>query len=199
MRLILAGILLLAGFFAISLPVKAQNNTETNLIDTPQKMQAVYIKAKAIVIGRLNMPLTKPVLVQMVDAQTLDRLSKDSEYAGNTIGAFVACPSKSISGSIYVLENQGKDEVLSTLLHEYTHAWQAENSPTQSPEIAEGFARWVEYKGLQYAELYILAERLLNVRDPWYGLGLHKWLELEDKIGISGCLQYARTRENFDF
>lgn len=199
MRLKLAGLICLAVWLGLMPLAQAQNCTGAEIVDTPKKLQLVLIKAKTILAGHINLKLSRPVLVQLADTETLDQLSEDSEYAGNTIGAFVPCGSKGICGTVYLLKEQACDEVLATLLHELTHAWQMENCPVQSPELAEGFARWVEYKGLQYAELYLLADRLLQVRDPWYGLGLHKWLELEDKIGISGCLQYARNRKDFDF
>jgi hypothetical protein len=126
----------------------------------------------------------------------LDKICPNSPYNGNTVGL---CTKSKAASIIYIMAGRAEDEVFSTLLHEYTHAWQEENCPKQSPVLREGFARWVEYKGLKAIGFDLLAESYVGDRDPWYGLGLCKMFELEDKIGEKACLEYAKTHKDFDF
>jgi hypothetical protein len=175
----------------------SQDTSSNDIINTTQQLQEIFVKAKNIVANQLGILVKTHVCVQLVSAEKLDELTgKDNPYTGNTVGA---CSQGVNITTISIMEGRATDEVTATLAHEYAHAWQHENCPRQAPVLLEGFARWVEYKVLKFEGFDLLAENYLNTRDPWYGLGLRKMLELEDKVGVKGCIEYMKTHADFDF
>ena len=78
--------------------------------------------------------------------------------------------------------------------HELTHFWQKRNCPNpQDLALLEGFAEWTAYKLAEHHELYrAMLSMRRNVAEP-YHTGLHTLLALEQKLGIQGVIQFART------
>jgi len=99
---------------------------------------------------------------------------------------------------IYVLRGNSPDSAFETLAHEYAHVWQAKNCPRkQDLKFKEGFAEWVSYRAMVHKKMYSRAEDKLKEKDPIYGDGLRKMIELERKLGRRELINYVKTRTAF--
>ncbi|MEC7348258.1 MAG: hypothetical protein VYB60_05230, partial [SAR324 cluster bacterium] len=87
-----------------------------------------------------------------------------------------------------------EDRAWITLAHELTHFWQKRNCPNpQDLALLEGFAEWTAYKLAEHHELYrAMLSMRRNVAEP-YHTGLHTLLALEQKLGVQGVIQFAKT------
>ena len=94
---------------------------------------------------------------------------------------------------IFILSGQSPEECASTMAHEYTHAWQSRNCPSQDRAVKEGFASWVEYHYLISAGRQGEAQSLTRKSDPDYGASLVVLLEMEKKVGKKGVIEFAKT------
>ena len=97
---------------------------------------------------------------------------------------------------IFILKGREKLESSSTLVHEYTHAWQSRNCPSQDRALSEGFACYVQYRYLQSLGRRGMAQRLTTNSDPDYGASLKTLLAYERKVGVKGVVEYAKTARN---
>lgn len=97
---------------------------------------------------------------------------------------------------IYILSGRDKTDCAATLVHEYTHAWQSRNCPSQDRALVEGFACWIQYRYLMHIGRQSMAQRLTRHSDPDYGASLVKLLELEKKVGVKGVVKYVKTERN---
>ena len=98
---------------------------------------------------------------------------------------------------IFILSGQSAEECASTMAHEYTHAWQSRNCPSQDRAVSEGFASWVQYHYLVSAGRQREAQSLTRKTDPDYGASLVKLLEMEKKVGKKGVIEFAKTATSF--
>lgn len=98
---------------------------------------------------------------------------------------------------IYILSGDTDVETAATLVHEYTHAWQSRNCPSQDRALTEGFASWVEYKYLVSRGETYKAQALTRKPDPDYGAALVKFLELEKKLKPEGVIRYVQENAQF--
>ncbi len=94
---------------------------------------------------------------------------------------------------IYILNGLIPQKMSAVIVHEYSHAWQAENCPDRQENIVrEGFAEWISFKFLKTKGYNDEAEDMLKTTDPVYGEGLKKYIELEKKYGETGVFNYAK-------
>ena len=96
---------------------------------------------------------------------------------------------------IYILSGQTDIDSGATLVHEYTHAWQSRNCPSQDRALKEGFASYMEYRYLVSRGQKNKAMNLTRKNDPDYGESLAKLLEMEKKVGVAGVVKYATTEK----
>lgn len=94
---------------------------------------------------------------------------------------------------IYILSGQTKDSAGSTLVHEYTHAWQSRNCPSQDRALKEGFASYIAYRYLMHVGQPGMARQLTRHSDPDYGASLVKLLEMEKQKGVKGVMEFVKT------
>jgi hypothetical protein len=106
--------------------------------------------------------------------------------------------------AIYLRRGLSSPEALHSLAHEYGHAWQLENAPrVQSRVLSEGLAEWAAYKLMRYLGKKDEAENMLRRTqdtkngDP-YAKGLRLMLDIEERDGIKGLLEYARSHTGFE-
>ena len=113
-----------------------------------------------------------------------------SPLYGSELGLF-----RKLNGSteIFLLYGLPPEVIYETAAHEYTHAWQAENSsPSQSPEIREGFAQWVAAQILK-AKGYKQTLEKLEIRDDRpYGTGYQLIKRYAERLGKDGIIDYAK-------
>lgn len=77
--------------------------------------------------------------------------------------------------------------------HELAHAWEREiGCLTSQRALREGFARWIEYKTLLRHGARSQAGRLLRIRTWRFGRAVRGLLELEDRVGVAGVVEYIR-------
>ncbi len=94
---------------------------------------------------------------------------------------------------IFILSGQTEETCAATMVHEYTHAWQSRNCPSQDRAVTEGFASWVEYHYLMSVGRSYEAQSLTRKSDPDYGASLQTLLEMEKKVGKAGVIEFAKT------
>ena len=94
---------------------------------------------------------------------------------------------------IYILSGQSREKCSATMVHEYIHAWQSRNCPSQDRAVKEGFASWVEYHYLVSVGRRHDAQALTRKSDPDYGASLKVLLEMESKVGKEGVIKFAQT------
>ena len=101
--------------------------------------------------------------------------------------------------TIFIITGIAEDRAWITLAHELTHFWQKRNCPNpQDLALLEGFAEWTAYKLAEHHELYrAMLSMRRNVAEP-YHTGLHTLLALEQKLGVQGVIQFARTETGWN-
>ncbi len=162
----------------------------------------IYDKAVNNIVSMFGdvMELKFPVSsVMLVDKDELRKL-KQGEL-GQGIGL---CHTSKIGNKfnhrIWALEGYPPEQLLTTMAHEYAHAWQNENNPNfgeLAPAFKEGFAHWVAYKMNEYLHRSSEMKRLMMYDDDVYGFGLKAFINLEHDIGVNGVLWAAKTQLNF--
>ena len=93
---------------------------------------------------------------------------------------------------ILVLSGMSPERCAATIVHEYTHAWQSRNCPSQDRALTEGFASWIEYRYLMAQGRRHEALQLTRRRDSDYGESLVKLLKLEKELGVAGVVAFAK-------
>lgn len=99
--------------------------------------------------------------------------------------------------TIYIERGLPRSIFISTLAHEYTHAWQADYALQEQTMLRrEGFAEWIGYHmllALGYTlEAEHAAERARDRKDV-YGQGLRYFIDLEQQFGRQRVLSEARS------
>ena len=156
--------------------------------------QALLLKARQA-LAPLGMQVDREILVKL---RTRDELQvENTTRHGRTLelnGFYIPYNPE----SIWVVSNLSEPELLGTLAHELTHAWQSTEAPQQDRKLCEGFARWCEYHVLQAAGHSARAAGLLRDPDPDYGGGLRFLVNLEAAQGAAAVIEYARTRSRIE-
>lgn len=83
------------------------------------------------------------------------------------------------------------------LAHEFTHVWQWQHCPRQSPDVMEGFASWVEWRVAHHLGRAVFAENLLHTLCPVYGRGLRRCLRLEEQVGAWQLVENMKSLTSF--
>lgn len=160
---------------------------KTRVLDQAQ-LESVYSRVKAF-LGTQKLLLPNLPPVKLANKDEIQTKFSESGRAMDVAGFY----SPYNPEQIYVLSGQTVDECAATLTHEYVHAWQSRNCPSQDRALTEGFASWVEYKFLMAEGRRAQAERLLRRNDPDYGASLKSLLEMEGKVGAEGVIKFAKT------
>lgn len=169
--------------------VKKREEEAARLITAQKDADALLSKIEDFVHGRFGMSVKSPVKVIIATGEQLDSMYTGA-YKGAESGLY------KINGGVhclYILTGMNKDAFMGCVAHEYTHAWQWENAPNNQDSILkEGFAKWIEYKYYQSAGAYTEANRVMALADPVYGVGFKLMLNVEDKRGEKGVVEFAK-------
>ena len=165
-----------------------------------EKGQKIFEEVREILKKSHEMFVKFPIKeINLVDKTRLNELliNKSLEYIPDDGVAGLHYYEK-INGrirvsEIYILNGLTPQRIFAVIAHEYSHAWQAENCPDkQDNMVREGFAEWVSFKLLKTKGYNDEAEKMLETKDPVYGAGLKKYIELEKKYGELGVFNYAK-------
>lgn len=99
---------------------------------------------------------------------------------------------------VYIKYGMSEEETFHTLCHEYAHAWDMVcGAKGKDIELCEGFAEWIAYKCLLYRNCDERAQVLEKNTDEIYGGGLRKFLQLEQRLGHDGAINYIKDHSSF--
>lgn len=136
-----------------------------------------------------------PVKLQFVRVDRLNQLIKEKSPDKRTNGLFMS-KSKNNYYTVYMLYGLTESAFQGIAAHEYTHAWQAENCPSdQTKMLIEGFARWIQYQTYKRIRDFISMKEIEKDDDPIYGAGFKKIKEIYREKGYYGLLQYVKTQK----
>jgi hypothetical protein len=168
---------------------KLCDRCQSTAITDPAVAYALYGRVRAALARELGISLREPCqlklvnrkqLLSMVDKSSLSHLDSDSR--GRCFGLFFR---QGTRRAIFIEYGLPQIVLLEVMAHEYAHAWQSENCPSDvPPEAQEGFAEWVAYKLLQGWGCYRRSDRMLR-RDDLYGRGLKLVLGWERAGGVA--------------
>jgi hypothetical protein len=164
-------------------------------IDSKPEMDAIYLEVQRFVEGLTGLKVDRLPPVMLVMSDEMDTRFAEGSGRSFRAHAFYQPYNPEL---IYVLSGHSAYDLGPTLAHEFTHAWQSRHCPQQDRMLKEGFASWVAYK---YAEARGYREQMNQMkraRDPDYGEGLRRCLEIEKKSGIRGVVEFVRKASNFD-
>ena len=157
------------------------------------QLDRVYAKVKDFLRDHpAGLLLSDPPPLYLADKDEI--LTKQNEH-GRVVADLSGFYSPAMPEEIYILSGALPWRCASTVVHEYTHAWQSRNCPPQDRALKEGFASWVQYHFLISINLPREPERLTRRSNPDYGESLKKLLEMEDELGPEGVIQYAKTAQ----
>lgn len=157
---------------------------------TQEQAEEVYDKVKRYLKAHPAKLLVKdPPPVQIADKDEIQTKFVESGRAMNVAGSYQPYNPE----QILILSGLTPSDCAATQIHEYTHAWQSRNCPSQDRALTEGFASWVEYHYLVSIGRQREATNLTRKSDPDYGASLIKLLEMEQKMGPTGIVKFAKT------
>ena len=160
-------------------------------IFTQQQAETLYKEVRTFVDTLLGGQMDRVPEVRVVDKDEIQ--TRKGGRAVQVTGFYRAYNPE----MVYVLSGHTAKELGPTIAHEYTHAWQSRNCPSQDRTLKEGFAVWVEYQYLLAKGERNEASSLLDTGRPDYDEGLQKCLEVEKKQGRKGLLKFVTTQGNF--
>jgi hypothetical protein len=163
-------------------------------VDTPAEIDALYKEVQRYLEGMTGLKVDTLPPVMLVQGDEMDTRFAEGSGRSFRAHAFYQPYNPEI---IYVLSGHSAYDLGPTLAHEFTHAWQSRHCPQQDRMLKEGFASWVGYKYAQSKGYTGQMSAMLGARDPDYGEGLRKCLEIEKKSGVKGLLQFVRTAAKF--
>lgn len=153
---------------------------------------------------RLKVPVKGIVLVDIPGLQALtgNRYSQERLLKGRLLGLTSLTLKQQGANRwtepavVHILNALPKNRFLTVAIHEYAHAWHAENHQdynATSATVREGFAEWIAYKVCQREHRTEEMAILLNPQGEVYYAGLQKFLTLERQIGTQATLERALT------
>lgn len=158
-------------------------------------------------IMRLDVPINN---VYLVDLDRLRAISAQGSHgsslaSGKVLGLtslqiqIKGGQTSTLPATVHLLNWVDEERMLTVSVHEYSHAWQAENHQQYNKtnqELREGFAEWVAYKVCENYQRYDQMKILTSPRGGVYYNGLMKFLALEQDRGVKGVLEYATTAQS---
>lgn len=164
-----------------------------NLILTQSQLDQLYSGVKAFLKkDQTGVVVDFDLPVKLADPDEFNTKANEGGRAVQAVGFY----SPYNPEQIYMLSGRDRVETASTLAHEYTHAWQSRNCPSQDRALKEGFACYVEYRYLMSIGERARAQNITRISDPDYGAALTRLLEYEKKVGVDGVVSWAKTERN---
>lgn len=160
-------------------------------IFTQQQAETLYREVRTFVDSLLGGQMDRVPEVLVVDK---DEIQTRKRGRATQVKGFYRAYNPEM---VYVLSGHTAKELGPTIAHEYTHAWQSRNSPSQDLTLKEGFAMWVEYQYLMAKGERKEALSLLDTGRPDYDEGLKKCLEVEKQQGRKGLLKLVTSQGDF--
>ncbi len=163
-------------------------------ISTPAQLDQLYTDVRNFVAKLTGKPVKDFPPVQLVEKDEMATRWVESSGRSFAAHAFYSPYNPEI---IYVLSGHSASDLGPTLAHEFTHAWQSRNCPSQDRQLSEGFATWVEYKYAVSKGYQWKVNQILSKRDHDYGEGLKHCLAIEKKDGVPGLIKFVTTESRF--
>lgn len=164
-----------------------------DLILTQAQLETLYEGVKRFLrTDQTGVLVTFDLPVKLADKDEFDTKLNEGGRAVQAVGFYNPYNPE----QIYMLSGRDKVETASTLVHEYTHAWQSRNCPSQDRAMKEGFACYVQYRYLLSIGQSGMARDLTHNSDPDYGASLATLLAYEKKVGVEGVVKWAKTERN---
>lgn len=163
-------------------------------IDSEAELQPLYREVQRYVETLTGKKVDKAPPVLLVQADEME--TRFAEGSGRSFRphAFYRAYNPEI---IYVLSGHSAYDLGPTLAHEFTHAWQSRHCPQQDRMLSEGFATWVGYKYAQSRGFHRQMSQMQGSRDPDYGEGLRRCLEIEKRSGVKGLVEFVQKAARF--
>ena len=160
-------------------------------ITDPKEAERIYLEIVAFMGKILELRLKEAVPIKMVSREEMKKVAANKIKNNDRLfGLFVTEKKK---GCIYFLFGTPRYITLYTLAHEFTHAWQNENTVKNQPDkISEGFAEWAAYKMLIEKDDREAAKLIENRENDVYGQGFRYFKRLEEKSNIASVVQHAK-------
>lgn len=183
-------------------PTPAQSGAASATLPVTEQSQAEALlgEVRVLLDKRFGLTVQRPVTVTLLDSKDLEQVIHTYYPSSNASTGIHSSFERSAEGKhhLWVLKGLTRDQCVGAIAHECAHAWQAEHvRRNQSIVVVVGFSRWIQYKVYWEIGAGRLAQELREQVDPLYGYGLQKFLELEDKKGEQGVLEFARTAKTF--
>ena len=164
-------------------------------IDSPGEIETLYREIQSFVHTLTGVKVeAASIPIRLVQSDEMDTRFAESSGRSFRAHAFYQPYNPEM---IYVLSGHSAYDLGPTLAHEYTHAWQSRLCPAQDRMVTEGFATWVGYKYALSKGYTEQARQMMTLRDPDYGEGLKKCLEIEKRSGIKGLVAFVRKEQKF--
>lgn len=164
-----------------------------NVIMTQQELESLYDGVKRFLArDQTGVLVDFELPVKLADKDEFDTKLNEGGRAVSAVGFYHPYNPE----QIYMLSGRDKVETAGTLVHEYTHAWQSRNCPSQDRAMKEGFACYIQYRYLVSIGQRYKAQALTRHQDPDYGASLRALLELEKKVGVQGVVKHARNERD---
>lgn len=165
-----------------------------NSVFSQNQLETIYKQAQQFINSELaGLAIKPPPPVKLVD---LDELQTKANRGSRALPDVLAFYNPYNPEEIYVLSGIEPDECGGVMVHEYTHAWQSRNCPSQDRALSEGFATWVQYRYLMKRGRRDLANNLTYHGDADYGAALNSLLSYEKKHGAAKVIEYARSQRD---
>jgi hypothetical protein len=153
----------------------------------------LYRRVRAALDRDLGLLLSEPCQLKLVNRRQLAGLiSKSSLYsldAASRDRCFGLFMREGMHRAIFVEYGLPQMVLMEVMAHEFAHAWQSEQCPSDLPqEVQEGFAEWVAYKLLEGWGCWKRIDRMLR-REDLYGRGLKLVLQWEQTEGQAGVIR----------
>ena len=143
-----------------------------------------------------------------VQIGTMDRVTLQEMY--KVIGNDFSCPNtlgctKTVTNNnsrafeISILSGQPREDLITTCVHELTHTWIIENSPTArsktiGKDAVEGFCELVSYR---YAEAHGLLTGMTNILSNHYTRGqIHLFIKADSQFGFDQVVDWMKWGED---
>lgn len=154
--------------------------TKANVFDQAQA-DRLSAKVQKYVAQKLKgVQIDRHIDVMLVEDDELQTKGNRLGRASSSRLAFYQAYNPEI---IFIVSGLSPEMFCGTMIHEYTHAWQSRNCPSQDRGLTEGFANWIEYHYLMDQGHSYEAYRVLSNAHPDYGPTVRKILALEKKYG----------------
>ena len=167
---------------------EAKSKTQKEIILTQEQGEECFKEARNL-LATLSITIPREILLKVRPKDEVQTHLANAGGRSISVGGYYQPYNPE---QIWIVSGRTKNQTISDMAHELTHAWQSTECPLQDRTIKEGLAVWCEYKILIMLGEKAMAQRLTLWEDPDYGGGLRLFLKVEKEGGIPAVLEYAK-------